>query len=241
MTHGPPVSPIRRLPVAISVEQLAAAWARTEDAPVGATVVVDHEISGRMRLGIPWQTKPADALACATVLRPSGLPVEAESVLWVVALVAAARAVGVRPGWPDLLFTDDGVQIGAVTLDVQLGPGTIVSAVVSLRVDFARIQADTGGSSLDVQTTRAEAVAAFAANVLRCTDLAEHKRADLLQEYAEVSWLTGRLVRAKLLPKGETRGVAITVDPLGLFVLESPTGMLERLSPVAVLRVDPVE
>lgn len=237
---------IRRLPVAISVEQLAAAWARTEDAPVGATVVVDHEISGRMRLGIPWQTKPADALACATVLRPRVLP-EAESVLWVVALVAAARAVGVRPGWPDLLFTDNGTQIGAVTLDVQLGPGTIVSAVVSLRVDFATLLTNAGGSSIDAEpsmdeeSARAEAVAAFAANARRCSDLAEDRRADLLQEYAELSWLTGRRVRAKLLPKGETRGVAVTVDPLGLLVLESPTGMLERLSPVTVLRVDPVE
>ena len=231
---------IRRLPVAISVEQLAAAWARTEDAPVGATVVVDHEISGRMRLGIPWQTKPADALACATVLRPRILP-EAESVLWVVALVAAARAVGVRPGWPDLLFTDDGAQIGAVTLDVQLGPGIIVSAVVSLRVDFATLLTSAAGSSIDAESARAEAVAAFAANARRCSNLAEDKRADLLQEYAELSWLTGRRVRAKLLPKGETRGVAVTVDPLGLLVLESPTGMLERLSPVTVLRVDPVD
>ena len=207
---------------------------------MGATVVVDHEISGRMRLGIPWQTKPADALACATVLRPKLLP-EAESVLWVVALVAAARAVGVRPGWPDLLFTDNGTQIGAVTLDVQLGPGSIVSAVVSLRVDFAQLLTVAGVASINAEAARAEAVAAFAANARRCSDLAEDQRADLLQEYAELSWLTGRRVRAKLLPKGETRGVAVTVDPLGLLVLESPTGMLERLSPVTVLRVDPVE
>ncbi len=207
---------------------------------MGATVVVDHEISGRMRLGIPWQTKPADALACATVLRPKLLP-EAESVLWVVALVAAARAVGVRPGWPDLLFTDNGTQIGAVTLDVQLGPGSIVSAVVSLRVDFAQLLTVAGVASINAEAARAEAVAAFAANARRCSDLAEDQRADLLQEYAEVSWLTGRRVRAALLPKGETRGVAVTVDPLGLLVLESPTGMLERLNPVTVLRVDPVE
>ena len=207
---------------------------------MGATVVVDHEISGRMRLGIPWQTKPADALACATVLRPKLLP-EAESVLWVVALVAAARAVGVRPGWPDLLFTDNGRQIGAVTLDVQLGPGSIVSAVVSLRVDFAQLLTVAGVASINAEAARAEAVAAFAANARRCSDLAEDQRADLLQEYAEVSWLTGRRVRAALLPKGETRGVAVTVDPLGLLVLESPTGMLERLNPVTVLRVDPVE
>ena len=36
-------------------------------------------------------------------------------------------------------------------------------------------------------------------------------------------------------------GVAVAVDPLGLLVLESPTGMLERLSPVTVLRVDRVD
>ena len=223
------MSPLRRAPVGISVEQLAAAWARQDDAPAGATVVVDYEISGRMRLGIPWQVRPVDALSCATVLRPSVLP-EAEAVLWVVALVAAARATGARPGWPDLLFSDDGRQIGAVTLEVHLGPGTIVSAVVSLRVDVVSL-----GTALD----RNHMVEAFTTHALRCSALAEDQRAELLNEYAEVSALAGKRVRAKLLPKGETRGVAVTVDPLGMLVLESPTGMLERLSPVTVLRVDP--
>ncbi len=227
------MSPLRRAPVGISVEQLAAAWARQDDAPAGATVVVDYEISGRMRLGIPWQVRPVDALACATVLRPSVLP-EAEAVLWVVALVAAARATGARPGWPDLLFTDDGRQVGAVTLEVHLGPGTIVSAVVSLRVDVVSL-----GTALGTTLNRDHMVEAFITHALRCSALAEDQRAELLNEYAEVSALAGKRVKAKLLPKGETRGVAVTVDPLGMLVLESPTGMLERLSPVTVLRVDP--
>ena len=223
----------RSSPVGISVEQLAAAWARREGAEPGATVVLGQEISGRMRLGIPWQTRPADALACATVLRPQLRP-EAEDVLWVVALCAAAAATGAKPGWPDLLFNGDGRQIGAVNLDVQLGPGRIESAVVSLRVDLSALGHPSDGR----EKIRENMVAAFSAQALRCAALAEDTRADLLEEYAGVSSVIGRRVRTRLLPKGETRGTAVAVDPLGLLVLESPTGMLERLSPRMVLRVE---
>ena len=232
------VTLIRRSPVGISVEQLASAWARQEDAQEGSTVVVAHEISGRMRLGIPWQIRPANALSCATVLRPRVRP-DAEAVLWVAALVAATSATGARPGWPDLLFADDGRQIGAVNLDVHLGPGTIVSAVVSLRVDLVALGL-AAADGADSVPGRDAIVETFTAHALRCSALAEDQRAELLHEYAEMSCVVGRPVRAKLLPRGETRGTVVAVDPLGLLVLESPTGMLERLSPVTVLRLDPI-
>lgn len=226
--------PRRSGPVGISVEQLAVAWARQEGAEAGSTVVLGHEISGRMRLGIPWQTRSADALACATVLRPADLLPEAEEVLWVVGLAAAAAATGAKPGWPDLLFNDEGQQIGAVNLEVQLGPGRIESAVVSLRVDFHALGLPSGGG----EQIREGIVTAFASHALRLGEMAEGKRADLLEEYAGVSSVIGRRVRVRLLPKGETRGTAVAVDPLGLLVLESPTGMLERLGPRTVLRVE---
>ena len=223
----------RSSPVGISVEQLAAAWARREGAEPGATVVLGQEISGRMRLGIPWQTRPIDALACGAVLRPQLRP-EAEDVLWVVALCAAAAATGAKPGWPDLLFNDEGQQIGAVNLEVQLGPGRIESAVVSLRVDLHALGLPSGG----VEQICEGIVTAFVSHALRLGEMAEGKRADLLEEYAGVSAVIGRRVRARLLPKGETRGTAVAVDPLGLLVLESPTGMVERLGPRTVLRVE---
>lgn len=239
------MTPRRSAPVGISVEQLAAAWARQEGAAAGSTVVLGHEISGRMRLGIPWQIRPVDALACATVLRPQRLAPEAEDVLWIVALLAAAAATGAKPGWPDLLFADDGCQVGAVNLDVQLGPGRIESAIVSLRVDMTGLSGRTGVPASDGEVCPGEPlrdamVTEFANHALHLGLLAEDQRADLLEEYAKTSALVGRIVRARLLPKGESRGTAVAVDPLGLLVLESPTGMLERLRARTVLRVDPV-
>ena len=220
---------VRHFPVGISVEQLASSWARTEAAPAGATVVVDHEIGGRQRLGIPWKVLPPNAFACAVILRPE-FRSEVEAILWVVGLVAAAKAADVCPGWPDLLFDSASNQVGAVGLEVQLNGGSIASAIVSLRLDLGKRGSDA--------SLRESLTSRFAAEVQRGADLANDKRADLLQEYSDTSCLIDKRVRAKLLPKGETRGKAAAIDPLGLLVLESPTGMLERLSPVGVFRVD---
>ena len=227
------MSTTRSTPVGISVEQLAIAWARREGAPAGSTIVVGHEVSGRMRLGIPWQPPPGTSLACATVLRPA-LPPEAEDALWVVALVAAARATGARPGWPDLLFDADGRQIGAVNLDVQLGPGRIDSAVVSLRVDVPGLPGSGDGRARAPEAI----VDAFVHHALRAASLAEDTLSAILDEYAGCSSLIGQVVRARLLPKGDARGRATAIDTQGRLVLESPSGMLERLAPATVLRVD---
>lgn len=219
----------RLFPVGISVEQLAIAWARTEAAPHGSAVMVDYEIGGRRRLGIPWKVPPIQSLACAVVIRPSVAP-EDEAVLWAVGLVAAARASGVRPGWPDLLYDADGNEAGVVGLDVQLGPGVIHGAVISLRLDLNQL-----GIDLDARRDIAEN---FVVEVLRATSMVEDMRADLLTECAVLSAVIGKRVRATLLPNGHTRGTATAIDPAGSLVLKSPTGMLERLSPITVLRVD---
>ena len=47
-------------PVAVSADALAASWARTEDAPHGALVVVGQEISPRCRGGRLWTPDPED-------------------------------------------------------------------------------------------------------------------------------------------------------------------------------------
>jgi biotin-(acetyl-CoA carboxylase) ligase len=218
----------RHFPVGISVEQLAVSWARTEAGPTGSAVMIDHEIGGRQRLGIPWKVPSTQALACAVIVHPTILA-DTEDLLWVVGL-AAASVAPVRAGWPDLLFGRDGAQVGAVGLDVQVDRGAIASAVVSLRLDLGAL-----GISCEERRSIAES---FVVEVVRCTDLAKDMCADLLEEYAEVSALIGNRVKATLLPKGDTRGKAAAVDPFGRFVLESPTGMLERLSAMNVLRVD---
>jgi len=46
------------------------------------------------------------------------------------------------------------------------------------------------------------------------------------------------LVLAKLLPRGEARGRSTAVDSDGFLVLESTTGMLERIAPASLRTLD---
>ncbi len=226
---------VRHYPVGISVEQLASGWLRSENAPSGSTVIVDHEIGGRQRLGIPWKIPPARSIACAVVLHTK-LRAEDEALLWTVALLAAVRAAGVRPGWPDLLFDSAGCVVGSVSLEVNCGSGFVESAIVSLRLDRASLDA-TSPASAEVRRT----VAIEFSSAVRDTALAAERNVEnLLADYAGTSALVGSRVRASLLPHGEIRGVATGVSASGLLVLESATGMIEQLNPISVLRVEPL-
>jgi biotin-(acetyl-CoA carboxylase) ligase len=218
---------LRRFTVGISVEQLAVSWARTESAPSGSAVIVDHEIGGRQRLGIPWKVPSSEGFACAVVVRPK-IDTGASDVLWLAALVAAARVTGALAGWPDLLFDEHEEQIGSVGLDLQIVHGVIQSAVIALRINLRALS--------NTQETGAVAES-FVSEVLATTNAAYDQREDLLENYTERSALIGKRVRATLIPHGETRGKAIAVDRVGRLVLESPTGMLEYLVPATVLRV----
>ncbi|HWI04298.1 MAG TPA: hypothetical protein VNT52_10840, partial [Acidimicrobiales bacterium] len=60
--------PMRRFPVAVSAEAMALAWANQEDAPQGATVVVEHEIRAGGLHGRLWEVPATDSLACSVVL-----------------------------------------------------------------------------------------------------------------------------------------------------------------------------
>ena len=63
--------PMRRFPVAVTCEAMALSWANQQDAPQGATVVVDHEVRPSGLHGRLWSVPAADTLACSVVLRPT--------------------------------------------------------------------------------------------------------------------------------------------------------------------------
>jgi len=83
---------MRTYPVAVSVEAMAAAWARQEQAPEGATVVAAQELAARGRRGTVWKTIPDRSLSLAVVLRPA-LPPAGEQLLWILASLAAAEGL----------------------------------------------------------------------------------------------------------------------------------------------------
>ena len=224
----------RHYPVAVSVEQLALGWLRAEGAPSGSVVTVDHEIGGRQRLGIPWRVPAAQSFSCAVVLR-CGIRLEDEALLWIAALVAAARAIETIEvsapglGWPDSLIGHDGVTQGSVAIVAQLGPGIVQSAVVTLRVNT---------ELLSITQASAPPIAkAFAKELTLAVTLLETTRAELLSEYDARSVLIGERVRVRLLPKGDTRGSVGPVTVTGNLPLESPSGMIELLNPSTVLSV----
>ncbi len=229
-TDGPPPE-LRHYPVAVSVEQLALAWLRSEGAPSGSVVVASHEIVPRQRLGVPWKVPADQSFACATVLR-CALRIEDEALLWIAALVAVARScesIGFAAptlGWPDIVAVD-GTPAGSVAIEHQLGPGVVQSAVVSMRINTQLLPVEPDSTRPLAQT--------FARELDRIVGQMEANRADLLSEYDRRSALVGRRVRVRLLPKGDTRGTVGPVSAAGSLPLVSPTGMIELLNPATVL------
>lgn len=224
--------PYRWFPVAVSAEAMALAWANQEDAPSGAAVVVDREIRPTGRQGRLWERDPGATLALAAVLRPQ-LSVEEADILWLVASSAAAEAAeavagrAIATSWPDgVVDARDGTEVASIKAEVQLGPGAVRSAVLTLRFDMGLLGLDRE----------------------RCDELLEAALrlvghgvdggpAAVLERYESRCWLLGRRVRIALLPRGERRGVARRVDGRAHLELESATGLVERTSIDRVLEV----
>lgn len=219
--------PRRDFPVAVSVEAQALAWARQEHAPEGAVVVVDHEIGPRGLHGRLWSVAASSTLACAVTLRPA-LPAEEGDVAWLLGGIGAAdgaAAVAARrvaTWWPDLVVDGTtGEPVGAIKAEIQLGPGQVHFAVVSVRLDLG---------SLAMEARREELLeGVLHAFDDACARLAEGAES-VAARYTERCALLGRRVKIGLLPKGETRGIARSVDHWGRLELSSPTGMVEHVT-----------
>lgn len=219
--------PVRFFPVAVSAEALALAWARQENGPQGATVIVDREISPLARLGRLWGTPPEATLACSVVLRPP-LSVDEANAAWLVVALAAAEGaeatsgMGVETWWPDSLVDPETAEpIGMTKAEVQLGPGQVRSAVVTVRLDLARLGLDRNRRDELLESV-------LTALDRRCEELGEGASA-IAEAYQGRCRLVGKRVRIRLLPKGETRGIVNAVNPTARLELRSPTGMVERI------------
>lgn len=211
--------------IGMSVEALASAWARRDDAASGSVVVVDSEIAARRRLGEPWTANPEGALSLAMVLRPE-IELDAQDLLWLVGTLAAAESsaslsnLDIRIRWPDTLeVAETGVAVAFVNVVTQLGPGRIEHSVVSLRFSLSELDlAPTDRGQLLDQAMIALDVAA---------SLLSEDQQRLIDAVTDRSATIGHRVKAALLPRGEVRGKATAIDPEGRLVLETPTGMLE--------------
>lgn len=219
---------MRVFPVAVSAEAMALAWANQQEAPQGATVVVDHEIRPSGLHGRIWNIVPADSLACSIVLRPT-LSVEEADSAWLVAALAAAEAAQSTSGkelstwWPDAVIdTATRDQVSAVRCEVQLGPGRVKSVVITLRFDLPRLGLGAGEKDrlLEAVVQEVDKASEELANGVAGAAAAYEKRCALL----------GNRVRIQLLPKGETRGTARGVDRGARLELAAPSGLIEKVT-----------
>lgn len=220
---------LRRYPVAVSAGAMALSWARREAAPAGAVVVASHELYPLDRFGRPWLVPSESTLACAVVLRPV-LPAALADAVWLagglIALEGAEAASGMALAtwWPDSVVDVATRQVvGAIKADIQLGPGKVRSAVLTIRANL-----DLLGLGLAGEEALLEAFLAAADRLRSQLDNGgPTKFADL---YTQRCGLIGERVRATLLPKGETRGFAHLVDETAALHIRSATGMVERVS-----------
>jgi BirA family biotin operon repressor/biotin-[acetyl-CoA-carboxylase] ligase len=216
--------------VAISAGTQALAWARQEDAPAGATVVADLEVSPLGFRGRIWHAPAEATLACAMVLRPQ-LPAEEGDLTWLLAAVGALNGAEAVSGrslsacWPDTVVDAESREtVVGVRAEVQLGPGTVRSAVISLRFDLPRL-----GLGPDRRDDLLEAV--VNALVAASDNLAgEDGAAGLATTYGQRCAQLDRRVKIQLLPKGEVRGVVGGVDHTARLVLRSPADVEEHVT-----------
>ncbi len=225
--------PMRTFPVAVSSEAMALAWANQEDAPQGATVVVDHEIRASGLHGRLWTVASTDSLACSVVLRPTVSVEEADSA-WLVAALAAAEGAQAVSGrelatwWPDsVVIAASQEQVAGVRAEVQLGPGRVKGVVATMRFDLPAL-----GLGADRKDDLLEAVVHAVDDAVE--GLAEGAGA-AAAAYEKRCGLLGNRVLIRLLPKGETRGTARRVDRSARLELESPSGLVEKVTVDQVL------
>jgi biotin-(acetyl-CoA carboxylase) ligase len=219
--------PMRRYPVAVSTEAMALAWANKEDAPQGATVVVDHEIRPGGLHGRLWQVASTDTMACSVVLRPV-LPAEEGDSAWLLTALAAAEGAQAASGrelatwWPDTIVDAASREVvSAVRAEVQLGPGRVKSVIATMRFDLTRLGLGVEGKD------------GLLESVVQAVDAAMDTLADgaagVAAAYEKRCGLLGNRVMIRLFPKGETRGTARAVDRVARLAVESASGMVEKV------------
>lgn len=199
---------VRSYPALLSTEADALAWARS-GAPDGAIVVADYQASPRGRAGWPWAVTPGRDLAFSLVVRPQ-LSAEREGWLYAVATCGLADiwGEGCTIEWPDEVRRN-GARAAAVGVHAELGPQTVMWAVVSVLLP---------GADRPREKLLAAAVAAVEA---RHGSLSR----DVLADYLARCETIGRRVSARLIPLGpsgpQVTGKAVTCLKDGALVLET--------------------
>lgn len=236
MPDGPPR---RSHAVVVSVPAMVAAWARTEGAPSGASLVARHEVRAVDRLGRPWAVPWGRSLAVGVVLRP-GLTVVQAGCLWLLGGLGAARAVGhgAAVGWPDAVVAPGGGRAGHVVVTNDVDGAMVAMAIVTVRLDLGALGREDrpdggpgdGPGDHGWEHGRADVFVASVTEWAEIVASGAAGRHELAAAYSAAWPLTGRRARVRLLPRGEARGVVQGVDAGGRLLVASAAGVVERLT-----------
>lgn len=237
------VSEIRRVSVAVSAEALMHQWARQESASAGSALVVDTEISARLRGGVIWRNP--DPMATAVLARPAGLDPSGTDMAWLAASLGAARALDDggrrrkldadgahgpdtaraldaaggrehRCEWPDMVLAPGGGEV-VVNAVCALGPG---------RVDYAILTARLGPAAAFDPPVDADGLVGELRAAARLLDEPD----ELVAAYRRRCSTVGCTAAVALLPHGAARGTVRGIGTDGRLEIESPTGMVERIA-----------
>ena len=221
---------MRRVAVGISAEALLQQWARQEQAPNGAAMVLDTEIAARARGGVDWRHDLA--VSVAVLARPGDLPVEAAEAGWFAAGLAAARALDRAVGgqhdvvWPDAVAAADSEV--AVTANAALTAG---------RVEFVTLVARIASWPPEVERAALEDALI---EELRSAAAVLDRPADLAERYGARCAQLHQAAEIQLLPHGTTRGIPTRFTETGALIVTSPTGLEEQLAVAEVRCVVPL-
>ncbi len=219
----------RHVPLALSADALMLQWARQEQAPAGSAIIVDNEIAARTRGGSHW-TRP-DSLTIAVLARPRTLEPDVAELAWLAGGIGAASAFDDLSAdryvcvWPDRVessFATGGRQRPEIVITASslLGPGRIEHVVVIARI--------TGAS----QVPDASLIPVTIEHLRRATELLDEPER-VVSLYRDRCVALGARVSIALLPTGTIQGRACDVGNDGSLVIESITGMRERVAVAA--------
>ncbi|MGY1653940.1 biotin--[acetyl-CoA-carboxylase] ligase [Geodermatophilus sp. SYSU D01119] len=212
-----------------------------DDAPEGAVLVAEHQVSGRGRLDRTWTSPPRAGLTVSVLLRPD-VPAARRGWLPLLTGVALGEAVGEVSGvrsslkWPNDLLAADGAKLAGILAEVT---GAAVVVGTGLNVNTRREELPPTGTSLALVTgapvDRGPLLLAFLRALERryrawTAALGDPVSTGLAADYLAWCSTVGAEVTVTMPDGSELAGTASAVDWDGRLVLDTGAGTVELAS-----------
>ncbi len=193
-----------------STQQVVRTWA-DEGRPGGISVVAEHQLAGRGRLGRQWTSPPGTGLQLSVLLRP-GLSPSRLPLISLAAAVAVREAAGEHLGikWPNDLQGPDGRKVAGILAEADVQRGSVSAVLLGIGINVSGApDLPTAACLADYGTppSREQLAVGIVAHVLQWTDRIARSPASVLAAWRRGDTLRGRTVRV-LQHEGRAAGIA---------------------------------